>query len=347
MRRSPLNEKFNFPFTLAPMVGLSHIALRLLIRSYLPKNAHTFWPTEMLSSKRLGTQTLGETPQTLKDACENNIIPQILGNREDHIKTAVEKLELWGAVGIDINMGCPVKKALKHNYGVALMGDPDYAASIVAMTVKNTKLPVSVKLRAGFQKDHLRLIDTVKKMENAGVSWVCLHPRTAEQKRKGQSDWEQIKILREHTSIPIIGNGDIQVYSDALKMIEQTSCDAVMIGRALCARPWLFWQLGEKMGLENPPGKTGRAPQTSREEAIEYGNALIKFTELCEKHFLAPDAWRRIRFYIRVSHPWINFGHRLNSIAHKHHHFDPFKEELKVFFNNSVLKMTEYTDLRY
>lgn len=347
MKRVILNEQINFPYTLAPMVGLSHIALRRLIREYLPEDAKTFWPTEMLSSRRLSAQKMGATPETLMAPGEDNIVPQILGNEERFIAASVDKLQKWGAVGIDINMGCPVKKALKHNYGVALMGDPTYAAQVVAMTARNTSLPVSVKLRAGMQKDSKVLIDTVQGIERAGAKWVCLHPRTATQKRRGQSDWEQIKILRQNVSIPIIGNGDVQTWQDALDMREQTQCDTVMIGRALTVRPWLFWQLGKKLGLKNPPHRSGNPPEGPHEEAQEYGRALIRFIDLCQEHFESSQAKRKIRFFIKVSHPWLNFGHRLNSIAHKASDFEQMKEQLGSFFQNDALTMSSFTDLRY
>lgn len=343
-RPLPTCQKVNFPFTLAPMVGLSHIALRQLIREYTPKEFQTIWPTEMLSSRRLSVQNPGQTPETLSYEHETDLVPQILGNDERFIQKACEKLESWGVVGIDINMGCPVKKALKHNYGVALMGDPDYASNVVRMTVRNTNLPVSVKFRAGLQKDDEKLKVFVEKIQAAGASWVCLHPRTAEQKRKGQSDWTQILALRNYTDLPIIGNGDIQNWQDALNMKEQTNCDMVMIGRAMTARPWLFWQLGHALGM---PNSSTLPPLTPEEEAKEYGRALIRFIELCEENFTPDMAKRKIRFFIKVSHPWLNFGHRLNGMAHKSENFEQLKEQVRKFFAKDGHIMSSYTELRY
>src|SRR6188768_429399 len=118
----------NFPLCLAPMVGLTHVALRRVIQDYMPENATTHWPTEMLSSRRLPDENLKTTPETLRSNSENNLVPQILGNEEVAISRSVKRLvNEWGASGIDINMGCPVQKALRHNYGVSLMGDVDYA----------------------------------------------------------------------------------------------------------------------------------------------------------------------------------------------------------------------------
>src|SRR4051794_21153033 len=116
LKRPVLNA--NFPVCLAPMVGLSHLALRRLVRQYLPEGASTIWPTEMLNSRRLPLEAVGLTPETLRDPDETGLVPQILGNDETAIAQSVKRLREWGAEGIDINMGCPVQKALKHNYGV-------------------------------------------------------------------------------------------------------------------------------------------------------------------------------------------------------------------------------------
>lgn len=347
MKHRPiLNGRVNFPLCLAPMVGLSHVALRLVVREYMPKNAFTVWPTEMLNSKRLPYENLKTVPETLRAEHEVGLVPQILGNDEESIRLSVQKLEEWGAEGIDINMGCPVQKALRHNYGVALMGDAGYAAEVVRMTVKNTKLPVSVKLRAGKQGDFQYLSKFVHGLVDAGASWVCLHPRTAEQKRRGNADWEQIKKLRQEVSIPVIGNGDIQVAEDVLRMQEETGCDMVMAGRALAARPWLMWQLGEKLGFENPEGKTGRAPQTPEEEGAEYGQSLLKLLKYHREYLTKEDlVMRKMRFHIRMTSVWLPFGHTLFSISTKAKTPDELETAIQEFFANSI-EMSPRTDLR-
>lgn len=145
----------NFPFTLAPMVGLSHVALRSLIQDYMPRSAVTYWPTEMLNSRRLPNQEVGSTPETLRTDRDQYLVPQILGNDLKYIHPSLEKLKNIQIGGVDINMGCPVSRALKHNYGVALMGDPQYAWAVVKETKSCCDVPVTVKLRAGldFLKD--------------------------------------------------------------------------------------------------------------------------------------------------------------------------------------------------
>jgi tRNA-dihydrouridine synthase B len=347
LQRPVLRGGVNFPVCLAPMVGLSHVAFRRMIREYLPQEATTIWPTEMLNSRRIPSENLQTTPETMRADEETHLVPQILGNEEKPIALSVERLENeWGAEGIDINMGCPVKKALSHNYGVALMGDPLYAAEVVRMTVRSTKLPVSVKLRAGHQNDLAYLIDFVRRLEDAGASWISLHPRTTEQKRRGRADWSQIRSVREAVSLPVLGNGDVQTADDAFRMLTETGCDMVMIGRALTARPWLLWQIGEKIGLREPKGREGeRAPQTPEDEGVEYGRALKRLAQLMKIHYPGDLGLRKFRFFVRTSSPWLVFGHDLYARATKAKSFEELDQALEGFFSVSQ-SMTSRTELR-
>lgn len=348
-----LNE-LNFPLCLAPMVGLTHVALRRLISDYLPKNATTHWPTEMLNSRRVPGENLLTTPETLRRPEEKFLVPQILGNEEIPIEKSVLRLvNEWGASGIDINMGCPVQKALKHNYGVSLMGDVDYAARVVEVTKKHSTVPVSVKLRAvGSEKSVPELIKFVQKLADSGADWITLHPRTAEQKRKGSADWSQITELKKHVTIPIIGNGDIQTYQDVLQMLNETSADKAMSGRALAARPWMMWQLGESLNFEAPPGfEHLKAPQTPLEEGQEYGKCLLKFIDYCEESFRLQAnvseslTMRKIQFYIRTTHVWLEFGHSLMAKASRCHTLAEIRIAASEFFSQEQ-RMNLRTELR-
>jgi tRNA-dihydrouridine synthase len=360
LKKSTAFEKIfpelNFPVQLAPMVGLSHVAFRMLLREYLPQGARTLWPTEMLSSKKLPIENLNTTPETLKGIGEDFIIPQILGNEEKSIALSVQKLVEWGASGIDINMGCPVQKALRHNYGVALMGDINYAAEVVRMTVKHSPLPVSVKIRGGdsvsdsADSSNVFLNQFVSRLVDAGASWICLHPRTAEQKRRGSADWSQIQYLKKTFAIPIIGNGDIQTANDVLQMFTQTDCDMVMVGRALTARPWLLWQIGELMGMAAPIGREGeRAPSHPLEEGAEYGRSLLRLMDHLEFYFSQKFsenlALRKFRFHIKTGAVWLPFGHTLVSLSTKHKTFADIRTALQDFFSQPI-EMSERTDLR-
>lgn len=347
-------NELNYPLCLAPMVGLTHVALRRLVSDYLPKNATTHWPTEMLNSRRVPGENLKTTPETLRRSEENNLVPQILGNEEIPIEKSVIRLvNEWGASGIDINMGCPVQKALKHNYGVSLMGDVDYAAKVVEITKKYSTVPVSVKLRAvGSEKSIPELIKFVQKLVDSGADWITLHPRTAEQKRKGLADWSQITELKKNVKIPIIGNGDIQSFTDVIKMLQETKADKVMAGRALAARPWMMWQLGEDLGFETPEGFQNKiAPQTPEEEGAEYGRCLLRFIDYCEESFMKGAGLtesitcRKIQFYIRTTHVWLEFGHTLMAKASGSQNLNELRKTVLEFFSQEQ-RMNLRTELR-
>lgn len=343
-------KQINFPLTMAPMVGLSHIVLREISRSYLPPAALTLWPTEMLNSRRVPSENLEITPETKRLEKEDYLVPQILGNEEQPILKSILRLKEWGAQGIDINMGCPVKKALRHNYGVALMGDRKYAQDVVAMAVKSSDLPVSVKLRAVESDNSLEdLHNFVGGLVDAGASWICLHPRTASQKRRGSADWSQIQFLKAQMPVPIIGNGDVQTVEDVFAMKEQTSCDLVMAGRALAARPWLFWQVGERLGFKPADNEfingRSKAPQTREEEGAEYGRCLLRFIALSEKYFGENLAQRKVAFYLRTTTPWLEFGHTLIGLSAKAKNLQEFKGFVENFFSVPQ-DMYPKTDLR-
>lgn len=327
------------------MVGLTHVVFRSLVKSYLPCEIKTLWPTEMLNSRRLPHERLGTTPQTIKADSENDLIPQILGNDELEIKNSIKKLEEWGAKAIDINMGCPVKKALVHNCGVALMGDSQYAKRITRFAVESSSLPVSVKIRAGLQNDPLFLSQFVEGLQEAGASWVCLHPRLAEQKRRGRADWQQIKFIKTFLKIPVVGNGDIQTCEDVFKMLNETGCDGVMIGRALTAKPWMFAKISKAVfpAIKIPVS----LPESLEEEAYIYGEALKFFINESQKYFSEDQGLKRWRFFVKVSHPWLNFGHSLFAKSHKVSSYEQALEMLNTFFKAPGLKMSNYTDLKY
>lgn len=329
------------------MVGLTHVALREVIRQYLPQDAYTIWPTEMLSSRRLPKEELGATPETMRAPHEPGLVPQILGNSEAEIAESVARLIEWGAEAIDINMGCPVQKALKHNYGVALMGDPDYAAEVVAMTVRNSSVPVSVKLRAvGSSKEFDELLKFVSGLRKSGASWICLHPRTAAQKRRGWADWDQIKQLHQAVDFPVIGNGDVQTVEDALAMLNDTGCDMAMAGRGLAARPWMMWQMGEELGMAPPPGREGqKAPRTPEEEGAEYGRCLLQLIKISREYFGESLALRKVRFHVRTTGVWLAFGNALYGVSTKAKTTEEMEELVTKFFE-APQEMSLRTELR-
>lgn len=335
----------DFPFFLAPMVGLSHTALRQTVAAYLPAGAHSLVFTEMLSSRRLPTERIGDRPETAFVAHEPPLVPQLLGNEERFIAASLTKLAALRPAAVDINMGCPVSKALKHNWGVALMGDPRYAEEVVRVTVRLSPWPVSVKLRTGLDDDPEYLLDFARMLEAAGASWITLHPRIAAQMRRGSARWEYIARVRDAVAIPVIGNGDVQTAGDALAMLRRTGCDGVMIGRAAAARPWIFWQIGEATGRAAPVGRAGdSAPACGFAEGGEFACALAAFIDAAERSFCLPDARKRLGFFAHWGGRWLEFGHELWRRIAAAPDLDAAREVSRKFFAQPQ-RMSERTAL--
>lgn len=329
---SILDSFSNIPVHFAPMVGLSHYAVREALSEFLPSGARSLWPTEMLSSRRIPHQKPNQVPEIFFYDSQRGLCPQLLGNQEEEIRRSVVKLEEWGASAIDINMGCPVQQALKHNYGVSLMGDPSYAAKVVEMTVKAAQVPVSVKLRAGLQKDPEYLVKFCRGLEEAGASWITLHPRTADEGRRGRSDWSQIRLLKSELRIPVIGNGDVQCLDDIKSMRAETGCDRVMVGRALLGKPYLLSQIADEMGFEV---EAWALPEGPEEEAQVYGGFLKKVLELSRIHY--PEIWglRKFGFLVYHSSAWLEFGHHLYARVRSARSYAEVYGALQCFFELS------------
>lgn len=173
---------------------------------------------------------------------ERPISQQIFGSdKESFVEAAKIVCEKMHPDIIDINMGCPVPKvAVSQQAGAALLKNPDKVYEIVKSVVDAVSIPVTVKIRSGWDKNSINAIEIAKVCERAGASAICVHPRTRSQRYEGLSDWNIIKEVKESISIPVIGNGDIRSVDDAKRMIELTNCDAVMIGRGVLGNPWLI-----------------------------------------------------------------------------------------------------------
>jgi tRNA-dihydrouridine synthase B len=326
--------RVNFPIVFAPMAGLSHVAFRQVVRSYLPAGASALLFTEMLSTRLLPLEDVGQTPQTLVAPGEEDLIPQLLGNTEELIAQSIEKLKAIRPAGIDINMGCPVSKVLKHNWGVALMGDIAYAEKVVRETRRHTTLPLSVKMRTGLTDDPGYLVDFAQMLQDAGADWITLHPRIQAQHRKGSANWSYIARVREAVRIPVVGNGDVQESDDVLRMRAATGCDGVMVARASTARPWIFWQVGESLGLPAPEGREGeQAPRTPAEEGREYGRALNYFCDELQERFLPEQQLPRLRLFLAWGHKWLFFGHYLSTRVNRCADLPAARKLIDTFFS--------------
>jgi len=304
----------NFPFMVAPMVGISHVAFRELIRSYLPESISPLLFTEMLSTLRLPNEKWDDLPGPLTSVGESGFIPQLLGNEENYIAGSIEKLLPLHPWGFDINMGCPASHQLAHNWGVRLLGDIDYAASVVQVTKKHSPYPVSVKLRAatGGQIDLEYLIQFTKRMEDSGVDWLTLHCRTQNQGHHGYAHWDLVGEVAKALTIPVVANGDIHTWQDAMDLLFQYQVDGAMIARAATARPWILWQLAQKLNYYDKPKNRWETspPWTAEEEGQEYFRAVLRFSCLLESYFGdTPFALKKLTFFVAHGSRWLLFGH--------------------------------------
>ena len=224
-------------FVLAPLAGITDGAFRRICFQMGAAMACS----EMVSAKGLfyGDKKTGKLLEILPG--EGPVGYQIFGHEPDIMAFAARELEKYDNAFLDINMGCPVPKIVKNHEGSYLMKDPDLCFDLVQACVKNTKKPVTVKIRAGWDTDHINAAEVAGACESAGAAAVAVHGRTREQYYSGKADWSVIAAVKRAVSrIPVIGNGDVMSRADGIRMMEETGCDLVMIGRGALGNPWIF-----------------------------------------------------------------------------------------------------------
>jgi len=230
---------------LAPMAGITDKAFRIIAREHGCGLIYT----EMISAKALTYKN--ERTKALLDIQgeEQPIAVQLFGCEPKVMAEAAQIVAAEGVQLIDINMGCPVPKVVRNGEGSALLENPQLAKEIVQRMRRVVSLPITVKIRTGWDQENIVAVSFAREMEQAGVSAIAVHGRTREQFYSGFADWQIIKQVKEAVSVPVIGNGDIWVAQDAQRMLLETGCDAVMLGRGVRGNPWLISQVSHYLTL--------------------------------------------------------------------------------------------------
>jgi tRNA-dihydrouridine synthase B len=227
------------PVILAPMAGVTDLPFRLLVKEMGCGLVYT----EMVSDKGLIYQNEHTLDMLRIDDGERPVALQIFGSEPEPMAKAAKIVEKAGADIVDINMGCPTLKIVKNGEGSALMRTPELAYAIIASVVDAVQIPVTVKIRKGWNDSSVNAVQMAMLAEKAGAAAISVHGRTREQFYSGEADWSIIKAVKESVSIPVNGNGDVRSPQDALRLLTETGCDGIMIGRGAQGNPWLFRQV--------------------------------------------------------------------------------------------------------
>ncbi len=255
---------------LAPMAGVCDLPFRLLCH----EAGAGMTCMEMISAKAIYYRNKATEEMMKIDPEEGIVSLQLFGSDPDIMAQMAAKIEDRPFAVLDINMGCPVPKVVNNHEGSALMKDPALASKIIRSVSSAVSKPVTVKIRKGFDDEHVNAVEMAKIAEDNGAAAVAVHARTRQQYYYGEADWDIIRQVKEAVTIPVIGNGDVDSYESACAMMSETGCDAVMIGRAAQGNPWIFSEL-----VARSEGKEWSKP-TKDEVAdmiIRHARMLIDF----------------------------------------------------------------------
>lgn len=279
------NVELRNPCILAPMAGVTDLPFRLLC---LEQGAGLL-STEMVSAKAISfhnknTESLMEiAPQ------EHPISLQLFGSEPELMSRVAEQIEERPFDILDLNMGCPVPKVVNNGEGSALMKQPKLVEAIVTGITRAIQKPVTVKIRKGFDDDHVNAVEIAKIAEASGAAAIAVHGRTREQYYSGEADWDIIRQVKEAVSIPVIGNGDVDSPQKAERLQKETGCDGIMIGRAARGNPWIFRQVVQYL-------ETGQIIEKPSRDQV--GRMMLRHAALLEAHKGTYTALREMRKHV-------------------------------------------------
>ena len=252
------NVELDNNIILAPMAGVTDLPFRTICKE---KGCGMLY-TEMINAKALCYDDENTKKMLNLEDDGHPVAVQIFGSDPEYMGKAASIMNQYTNDILDINMGCPAPKVIKNGDGSALMRNPKLAAEVLTAVVKNSKKPVTLKIRKGWDDNSVNALEIAKIAEECGISALAIHGRTREQFYSGKADWDIIAEIKQSINIPVIGNGDVFDVQDAVNMLEKTKCDAIMIGRGSQGNPWIFNRINHYM-------KTGEVlPEPTLEEKI-------------------------------------------------------------------------------
>lgn len=293
------------PLVLAPMAGITNLPFRIICKEL---GAGLVF-SEMVSAEALIREHRRTFGLLRSNPAERPIVFQIFGSNPASMAEAARIVSQGEVDFVDINMGCPVPKILKSGSGSALLRDMGLATEIMATVVKASRVPITIKIRLGWDAKKIVAVELAQEAESAGIVAVTIHGRTKAQAFSGHADWSAIKLVKDSVSIPVIGNGDVHTARDVKRMMDETGCDGVMIGRAIQGYPWLFREAKQylKTGVAPPP------PSLEERQAVMLRHAH-DMIELLGKNVGVREMRKYLCWYTKGLHGGAEFRERINRL---------------------------------
>lgn len=275
---------------LSPMAGVTDLPFRLICKE---QDCGMLY-TEMVNAKALCYDDQNTKKMLKIEEEEHPVAIQIFGSDPEYMGGAAKILNSYPNEILDINMGCPAPKVVKNGDGSALLKNPELAAKVLKAVVGKSEKPVTLKIRKGWDDTCINAVEIAKIAEDCGISAIAIHGRTREQYYSGKADWDIIRQVKENVSIPVIGNGDVFEVEDAINMLNQTNCDAIMIGRGAQGNPWIFKRINHYM-------QTGEIlPEPTLEEKINTAKKHLKLAVEEHGEYVAVREMRKhIAWYLK------------------------------------------------